>query len=274
MQFFCRPEFPFVHEAEQVFLYPGAGHIFEGNAGEVFLKVAFAYAFVFLVCTRFYCLLFEGEPLCNVVGEENGLQRLLLRGWRCYRRRCLRLILKRGVRQRIIARLGRAGTLGVKQEILLHFIADPRFQSIEVFGGDVEFDAVSAELDFVDTFMETVRNEPVFADEIVFEFIGHGIQLPIGKFEKTAHLFFGLSIGQDGTDGCEGSGRSRFGNGIRKQLLGIPAGYGIEKFESFHLSPEPKTENYIVQTVLCEFNDTRFRRKKIAHFLTQNRNFC
>ena len=76
-----------------------------------------------------------------------------------------------------------------KQEILLHLVAETRFQSIEVFCGDVEFDAVSAELDFVDAFMETVRNEPVFADEIVFEFIGHGIQLPIGKFEEAARLF-------------------------------------------------------------------------------------
>ena len=77
----------------------------------------------------------------------------------------------------------------MKQEILLHFIAEARFQSIEVFGGYVEFNAVPAELDFVDALMETVRNEPVFADEIVFEFIGHGIQLPIGKFEEAARLF-------------------------------------------------------------------------------------
>ena len=103
----------------------------------------------------------------------------------------------------------------MKQEILLHFIAEPRFQRIEVFSGDVEFNAVSAELDFVNAFMETVRNEPVFADEIVFEFIGHGIQLPIGKFEEAARLFlFGFPIGQDGTDGGEGSGRSGFGNGV------------------------------------------------------------
>lgn len=47
----------------------------------------------------------------------------------------------------------------MKQEILLHFIAEPRFQSIEVFSGDVEFNAVSAELDFVDALMETVRKE-------------------------------------------------------------------------------------------------------------------
>ena len=105
----------------------------------------------------------------------------------------------------------------MKQEIQPHFIAEPRFQSVEVFGGDVEFDAVSAELDFVDAFMETVRNEPVFADEIVFEFIGHGIQLPIGKFEDTARLFlFGFLIGQDGTDCGECSGRCRFGNGVLK----------------------------------------------------------
>ena len=132
----------------------------------------------------------------------------------------------------------------MKQEILLHLIAESRFQSIEVFGGDVEFNAVTAELDFVDAFMETVRNEPAFADEIVFEFIRHGIQLPIGKFEKTACLFlFGFPIGQDRTDGGECSGRSRFGNGVRKQLLGVPVGYGIEKVELFHLSPDPKTEN-------------------------------
>ena len=133
----------------------------------------------------------------------------------------------------------------MKQEILLHFMAEARFQSIEVFGGDVEFNAVSAELDFVNALMETVRNEPVFADEIVFEFIGHGIQLPIGKFEEAARLFlFGFPIGQDGTDGGEGSGRSGFGNGVRKQLLCVPAGYGIEKVEMFHLSPDSKTENH------------------------------
>ena len=132
----------------------------------------------------------------------------------------------------------------MKQEILFHFIAKTRFQSIEVFCGDVESDAVSAELDFVNAFMETVSNDPVFADEIVFEFIGHGIQLPIGKFEKTACLFlFGFPIGQDGTYGGEGSGRSRFGNGVRKQPLRVPAGYGIEKVELFYHSPEPKTEN-------------------------------
>ena len=74
VQFLSRPEFPFVHEAEQVFLYSEAGHILEGNAGEVFLEVAFAHASVFLICTGFNRLLFEGKPLRNVVGEENGLQ--------------------------------------------------------------------------------------------------------------------------------------------------------------------------------------------------------
>lgn len=69
MQFLCRPEFPFVHEAEQIFLYPGASHIFEGNAGEVFFEVAFAHAFVFLICTGLDRLLFESKPLCNIVGE-------------------------------------------------------------------------------------------------------------------------------------------------------------------------------------------------------------
>ena len=132
----------------------------------------------------------------------------------------------------------------MKKEILLHFIAEPRFQRIEVFSGDLEFNAVSAELDFVDALMETVRNEPVFADEIVFEFVGHGIQLPIGKFEEAARLFLFGFVGQDGTDCGESSGRSRFDNGVRKQLLRVPAGYGIEKFKLFHLSPEPKTENY------------------------------
>ena len=83
VQFLCRPEFPFVHEAEQIFLYFGSRHILEGNAGEVFLEVAFAHAFVFLVCTGLDRLLFEGKPLRNVVGEENGLQCLLLRGRRC-----------------------------------------------------------------------------------------------------------------------------------------------------------------------------------------------
>lgn len=74
VQFLSRPEFPFVHEAEQVFLYFGSRHILEGNAGEVFFEVAFAHAFVFLICTGFNRLLFEGKPLRNVVGEENGLQ--------------------------------------------------------------------------------------------------------------------------------------------------------------------------------------------------------
>ena len=74
MQFLCRPEFPFVHEAEQIFLYFGSRHILEGNAGEVFLEVAFAHAFVFLVCTGLNRLLFEDKPLRNVVGEKNGLQ--------------------------------------------------------------------------------------------------------------------------------------------------------------------------------------------------------
>ena len=74
VQFLSRPEFPFVHEAEQIFLYFGSRHILEGNAGEVFLEVAFAHAFVFLICTGLDRLLFEGKPLRNVVGEENGLQ--------------------------------------------------------------------------------------------------------------------------------------------------------------------------------------------------------
>lgn len=98
VQFLCRPEFPFVHEAEQIFLYFGSRHILEGNAGEVFLEVAFAHAFVFLICTGFNRLLFEGKPLRNVVGEEDGLQRFLLRGRRCRRHRDLRLRLKRKVR--------------------------------------------------------------------------------------------------------------------------------------------------------------------------------
>ena len=74
MQFLCRPEFPFVYVAEQVFLYSVSRHVFKRNAGEVFLEVAFAHAFVFLICTGFNRLLFEGKPLRNVVGEENGLQ--------------------------------------------------------------------------------------------------------------------------------------------------------------------------------------------------------
>ena len=74
MQLLCRPEFPFVHEAEQIFLYFGSRHILEGNAGEVFFEVAFAHTFVFLICTRLDRLLFESKPLCNIVGEENGLQ--------------------------------------------------------------------------------------------------------------------------------------------------------------------------------------------------------
>ena len=98
VQFLCRPEFPFVHEAEQIFLYFGSRHILEGNAGEVFLEVAFAHAFVFLICTRLNRLLFESKPLCNIVGEEDGLQRFLLRGRRCCRHRDLRLRLKRKVR--------------------------------------------------------------------------------------------------------------------------------------------------------------------------------
>ena len=96
MQFLCRPEFPFVYVTEQVFLYSVSRHILEGNAGEVFLEVAFAHAFVFLICTGFNRLLFEGKPLRNVVGKENGLQRFLLRGRRCCR-------LSRGLRlERII----------------------------------------------------------------------------------------------------------------------------------------------------------------------------
>ena len=53
----------------------------------------------------------------------------------------------------------------MKQEMLFHFIAKTRFQSIEVFCGDIEFDAVSAELYFVNAFMETVSNDFVY-DEI------------------------------------------------------------------------------------------------------------
>ena len=74
VQLLSRPEFPFVHEAEQILLYFVSRHVFEGNAGEVFLEMAFAHTFVFLICTGFNRLLFEGEPLRNVVGEENGLQ--------------------------------------------------------------------------------------------------------------------------------------------------------------------------------------------------------
>lgn len=62
VQFLSRPEFPFVHEAEQIFLYFGSRHILEGNAGEVFFEVAFAHAFVFQVCTGLNRLLFEGKP--------------------------------------------------------------------------------------------------------------------------------------------------------------------------------------------------------------------
>ena len=53
----------------------------------------------------------------------------------------------------------------MKQEMLFHFIAKTRFQRIEAFCGDVEFNAVSAELDFVNAFMETVSNDFVY-DEI------------------------------------------------------------------------------------------------------------
>lgn len=98
VQFFCRPVFSFVHEAEQIFLYFVSRHILEGKAGEVFLEVAFAHAFVFQICTGFNRLLFESKPLCNIVGEEDGLQRFLLRGRRCCRHRDLRLRLKRKVR--------------------------------------------------------------------------------------------------------------------------------------------------------------------------------
>lgn len=40
----------------------------------------------------------------------------------------------------------------------------------------------------------------------------------------------------------------------------------------FFLSRKQKIT--IARIALCKFNDTRFRRKKIAHFLTLNRNFC
>ena len=92
VQFLRRPEFPFVHEAEQIFLYFGSRHILEGNAGEVFLEVAFAHAFVFLICTRLDRLLFECKPLCNIVGEKNGLERFLLQGRRCCGLRLERII--------------------------------------------------------------------------------------------------------------------------------------------------------------------------------------
>ena len=92
VQFLSRPEFPFVHEAEQILLYFVSRHILEGNAGEVFLEVAFAHAFVFLICTRLDRLLFECKPLCNIVGEKNGLERLLLQGRRCCGLRLERII--------------------------------------------------------------------------------------------------------------------------------------------------------------------------------------
>ena len=74
VQFFSRPVLSFAYVAEQIFLYFGSRHILEGNAGKVFLEVAFAHAFVFLICTGLDRLLFECKPLRNVVGEEDGLQ--------------------------------------------------------------------------------------------------------------------------------------------------------------------------------------------------------
>lgn len=38
VQLLSRPEFPFVHEAEQIFLYFGSRHILEGNAGKVIFR--------------------------------------------------------------------------------------------------------------------------------------------------------------------------------------------------------------------------------------------
>ena len=98
VQFLSRSVLSLVYVAEQVFLYSVSRHILERDAGEVFLEVAFAHAFVFLICTRLNRLLFECKPLRNVVGEEDGLQRFLLRGRRCRRHRDLRLRLKRKVR--------------------------------------------------------------------------------------------------------------------------------------------------------------------------------
>ena len=73
VQFLSRPVLSFVYVTEKVFLYSVSRHVFKGNAGEVFLEVAFAHAFVFLISTRLNRLLFECEPLRNVVGKENGL---------------------------------------------------------------------------------------------------------------------------------------------------------------------------------------------------------
>ena len=162
----------------------------------------------------------------------------------------------------------------MKQEILLHFIAKTRFQSIEVFCGDVEFNAVSAELDFVNAFMETVRNEPVFADEIVFEFIGHGIQLPVGKFEEAARLFLFVFIGQDGTDSARAAEEAALAMVSESSLCASPSGMELRRSNCSIFLLSRKQKITIARIALCKFNDTRFRRKKIAHFLTQNRNFC
>ena len=163
----------------------------------------------------------------------------------------------------------------MKQEILLHFIAEARFQSIEVFGGYVEFNAVPAELDFVDALMETVRNEPVFADEIVFEFIGHGIQLPVGKFEGAARLFF-LGFPSDKTErtAARTAEEAALAMVSESSCWASPSGMELRRLNCsiFFLSRKQKIT--IARIALCKFNDTRFRRKKIAHFLTLNRNFC
>ena len=61
----------------------------------------------------------------------------------------------------------------MKQEVLLHLVAEPRFQSIEVFCGDVEFNAVSAELDFVNALMETVEKRNPIVDRNLLNYLQH-----------------------------------------------------------------------------------------------------
>ena len=79
MQFFRRAIFSFLYKAKQIVLHFLSRHVFEQNAGKIFFKVPLAHALILLVCTRFYRLLFEFEPLRNIIGKKHVHDICLLR---------------------------------------------------------------------------------------------------------------------------------------------------------------------------------------------------
>ena len=100
-------------------------------------------------------------------------------------------------------------------KIQFQFVDKADLQRVEIFGGDIELNAVAAIVDFKNAFMIAVPNDFISVNKIIFKFGGHCIQLLFCKFDGFClrfRLFCELrqrQFRESGTNGSDGSGSIR-----------------------------------------------------------------